>query len=64
MELSREGGGIVTAPCPVCGSRAYFRLSEIRPWEGGRVVCSVCGTFGPLRPTQQEAEEAWENMPL
>lgn len=63
MELPREGGGIVTTPCPVCGSRAYLRPSELRPWEC-RVVCPVCGTFGPLRPTRQEAVEAWDNMSL
>ena len=51
----------MTAPCPVCGSRAYLRPSELRPWEC-RVVCSVCGTFGPLRPTREEAVEAWDNM--
>ena len=53
----------MTAPCPVCGSRAYPRPSELRPWEY-RVVCSVCGTFGPLRPTREEAVEAWDNMSL
>ena len=61
MELSREGGEGVTTPCPVCGSRAYLRPSELRPWEC-RVVCPVCGTFGPLRSTRQEAVEAGDKM--
>lgn len=53
----------MTAPCPVCGSRAYLRPSELRPWECC-VVCPVCGTFGPTCPTRQEAVEAWDNMSL
>ena len=49
----------MTAPCPVCGSHAYPHSSTIRPWWC--VVCSVCGTFGPLGSTRQEAVELWDD---
>ena len=59
MELSHEGGRIVTLPCPDCG--AEYPLAEFI--HGGvRLTCLRCGYFGPVCPSLQEAGAEWDKM--
>ncbi|GAT33273.1 restriction alleviation protein, Lar family [Terrimicrobium sacchariphilum] len=54
------------APCPFCG----WHNIRINPHRVGgyvrtgtryQTVCSRCKSRGPIKGTEQEAEEAWNN---
>ena len=42
--------------CPFCGEEV---LAVFVKRNGFYVVCYGCNTCGPEKPSQQEAEEAW-----
>lgn len=51
-------------PCPHCGvDDAFGPIYDDHPITKWLVVCDECGAQGPLKDTEQEAADAWNNRP-